>query len=1398
MASSSDSHFRRGLRFFGSTADKFYLIFIHDLQSWSKSKFMEYFSLNLPNFNNIILAMDKKYSPKFGSYFIIRVDGSNPFTALNLILFMYKNLKFQNDINWILCDNLRSNRYYKKSSFSDAFRNSIPKDFFSNHLNSKSPCFNLCASWNINGWSSDKRDGVLYFISIFKPVCICLQEIGNSSFLCNSESTSPHLLNYKHIHRRANPKVPGMRGLFIGVHNSCSFSPDPLTYNYIVSVNIYSFWSTKCTVGNIYFPQIKWKDARLLAFQELDSWLSSHNNLNHPVVLVGDFNMSFNKIKQYISSHFPEWSVAILKDNNITWSKGTRSSCIDHIIYNKAMSDHVNIITSCNSFQDISDHNPLLFSCKKNHSDGFIKPKKVFKWSRHMCNTKCSDILSHNRFAILAEELSSNNISLSADEMVNSFINTSNSIGKEIKALVPTKLKGPSFHCPFLIKKISHEKHIAYKNIKSLLDCGDIDSYLDQFTKYNKLCRTLKSIKSKFRSNRYKANIISIGNHFLDKNSRLGWRGIKKLSNLHHSSVNPTVIRNKYGTDLFSKNDQLNRWAEHYKDLSSDSTGHSLNRQYWNSIFPHQNPISWDINDPISLSEIRNTVLSMRNNKAPGPDGIPIEFYKSFFSNPDPEAESSHPAKCLEIIFNKIWNGSFPKNWNSAAIVSIPKKGDLSDCNNYRGISLINVGLKIISKIITDRISNYALSHNFIRPEQFGFRNKEECISLFISIREICQRRKFMNKFTYVAFLDLRKAYDSVPIFNILTKLFNLGIRDKCFDFLSNLYLSSKARARFLDMLSYEFPVNRGVRQGCPLSPILFNLFINDVLKDCNKYGVNIGNTQCCGGLFADDIVLIAPSKKKLQKLLRHVLDWANTNEMSFGIKKCATMVIKPINFIQPQNYEDPTFYIGINSLPKVSCYTYLGIPFSDDLSLKPILSNMYTKMNRSLYFFNNFLSNRSIPIGFKQLVLQSFIISKVIYYSPLLGSNKKRTSRVQSLVHKAILWIIGTSHNSNSYSLKSSVKNPFLSLYALTRDLNIPPLSGVCAAQQIKCFSKWKSSNCIIRNLVNSIPPMSHYSWTKETRTLRRKLKKNNLKSTKEVKEYYWKNSSTNKGIKAQKYKKCKYSDTKKLFRLSFIKPHLNLGINWILRIRANFENSSRIAIASDRVTSDCPKVCPCCGLGNQSFLHWILECTNFNQLRWKYLYFINDLYNLFLNKYKDINASSFIPETELKKIINNYIFTFLLGGTLAFNELRIDSGEQRHLNELLYEGSSGSPVPYLVGLAQFLTHSIPIISSSMELLFDRFSKTSIVTESADVALIWQRNNSIPYTGSNTGNSLDSWESLVDTTLSFMMLLLYFIILEFYLGRGDSCLVHSAVNIDLISQSFYIFYFNYIFILFN
>jgi len=136
------------------------------------------------------------------------------------------------------------------------------------------------------------------------------------------------------------------------------------------------------------------------------------------------------------------------------------------------------------------------------------------------------------------------------------------------------------------------------------------------------------------------------------------------------------------------------------------------------------------------MEEIHKAVRSMQCNKAPGdPGDLGIDTLNAL-----DDGNYSDCAKCLLILFNKIWKGDFPSDWNTASIISIPKKGDLTDCNNYRGISLINIGLKILSKIVTERISTYAFHHNIIRPEQYGFRNKEESISLYISIREILRK----------------------------------------------------------------------------------------------------------------------------------------------------------------------------------------------------------------------------------------------------------------------------------------------------------------------------------------------------------------------------------------------------------------------------------------------------------------------------------------------------------------------------------------------------------------------------------------------------------------------------------------------------------------------------------
>jgi len=102
---------------------------------------------------------------------------------------------------------------------------------------------------------------------------------------------------------------------------------------------------------------------------------------------------------------------------------------------------------------------------------------------------------------------------------------------------------------------------------------------------------------------------------------------------------------------------------------------------------------------------------------------------------------------------------------------------------------------------------------------------------------------------------------------------------------------------------------------------------------------------------------------KKFRKIIKKVHKWTNLNEMTFGIEKSATMVIKPMNFQSPPNYSDSTFYLGMNAIPKVSSYVYQGIPFSDDLLLEHIISHMHFKVRKSLLSFTPFFPNKLIPI---------------------------------------------------------------------------------------------------------------------------------------------------------------------------------------------------------------------------------------------------------------------------------------------------------------------------------------------------------------------------------------------------------------------------------------------------
>ena len=1226
--------------------------------------------------------------------------------------------------------------------------NTITSSSFSNsHPNSNFPRskFSFCLCWNTNGWNFSKRDGIEYFNSIFKPLFLCFQETGNGTKLNDNIFCKVTVCGYKYFRKKAVNSSPGIRGLFLGYHHSCQASLESDDFKFILSLSTYSLWNhSKCSIGNVYVPQKRHNIERSLAKSEIKEWLRNHSK--HASILIGDFNCSTDKLQNLIS-YFDGWCILPLRGSNVSWTRGEYSSDIDHAIVNSKMLEKI-AFASFIDYPPISDHKPLLVYCKDTTlNDSFSLPKNYVRWDRIKCNNAKESICDNNLFSILNNEIL-NDSNLTTDQMVEKFISTANTIAEELNITSPAKIRKSLYMISKKIFFLQKKKVSLYRSIRRFGSLKNLTEFFNIVEFYKRVCHSIHKASNDFRKKEYQ-HWIEIGcKHAIQHDGKKTWNWIKrnaKLGNNSSSSNHP--IKDRNDCLVSTTKEQLEVFHNHYKRLASDTKGHSLSVEYWeNSYIPKcllaSDYDEWDINQEISKEEIITAIRSTPNYKASGPDGIPIEFFKAMIpqdtseSSDSSESSSNSGLDFLVSLFNKIWNGDFPNSWNKASIVSIPKKGDLSDCDNYRGISLINNGIKIISKIIATRISEYGIRNNFIRPEQFGFRNKEECISLFISIRDICQRRQLNNEVTYLAFLDLKKAYDSVPIYNILTKLKCLGIRGKCYRFLENLYLSSKACVKLDGQLSDSFDVMKGVRQGCPLSPILFNLFINDIFNDCDEFGIKIGNESCCGGLFADDIVLCAPTRGNLKKLLKKVNKWAIENDMKFGINKCATMVVRPDTPLH-KNRRDPTFFLGNLEIPKTQCYTYLGIPFDNTLSLKPIIEAMNNKVRKALYNVRGFLKNPLIPIPFKRSVLSAIVISRVSYYAPLLGSNKVRTKTVQSLVNKGLFWITGSSN-----------RNSFISVYTLTKELNIPPLSVKCALAQVRCFNKWKNSNCFISTLVNNIPKHRRYFWSKESRTLSNKLAK--YQSEKAIKEYYWNRDLLKDSIKAKNYIENRFEDTREYYKLGLDFPQYTLGFHWLLKARCGYRLDSKVLKAANLVESSYPDKCPCCKSNNsiQNIEHWLMQCSSFRDFRSKHLENLDNIFSFFncsnIDNHNvnggnsgniannDSNNVSLGENNSINSLrennngvnenlsVNNSVnicskvFNFLLGGKCS-NENINNKTEWGNMCKCQLKAGTYSEIPFLAKTAAFFNSIMPIVFGQQWSLFNMHKKPNTKSANAE-----------------------------------------------------------------------------------
>ncbi|KAI7946037.1 hypothetical protein MJO29_012425 [Puccinia striiformis f. sp. tritici] len=246
----------------------------------------------------------------------------------------------------------------------------------------------------------------------------------------------------------------------------------------------------------------------------------------------------------------------------------------------------------------------------------------------------------------------------------------------------------------------------------------------------------------------------------------------------------------------------------------------------------------------------------------------------------------------LNIMRGCIKLKTQPALWNEEVLITLPKPGqDPRLLENTRGITLSCTEGKFLLTILARDVSSKLESEGFFTDAQAGFRCGQEAMAHVITLNEISKRRRNSGMDTYVIYIDFKKAFDRVPHEGLWAKLLQIGIHPDLVQIIRKGYDNSTIQCRLGEDLSEPFTQKIGTRQGCPLSPLLFIIFVNDILEKVTK-GITVpGLTKPAKGLlFADVTLIFADSPSKAQaicdKLDAYCADW----HFALGHKKCGVV----------------------------------------------------------------------------------------------------------------------------------------------------------------------------------------------------------------------------------------------------------------------------------------------------------------------------------------------------------------------------------------------------------------------------------------------------------------------------------------------------------------------------
>ena len=530
-------------------------------------------------------------------------------------------------------------------------------------------------------------------------------------------------------------------------------------------------------------------------------------------------------------------------------NKGSgRTTQLDYILVRKKWRNSVHNAEAYSSFSTVgSDHRVVTAELQLSLRTAKHARKIRYDWQRFSASPEIQEnytVAVKNRFQVLEED---NN-----EERYEKFVTANKEATEE---WVPKKPKTKAERRSAHPSVINARKEVADAQAKMAQDESDANQ-----DAWKQALSNLYVVYDQVKEQEIETHIRNIEATHGAQQYGEAWRTVNQITGRKQTKEGQVSGA--------SPEERVTTWFTHFKNLLGSPPEVEDPEEEIPNIFE-----DLDINDdPFTLDEFRKVKSSIKIGKAAGPDEIPPDVYKS----------CDFDEICLDFCNRALMENDKPNLWSYMNIVPVPKSGDLTNTNNYRGISLICIIAKIYNRLILNRIRS--VIDVKLRYNQNGFRPKRTTVAQILALRRIIEGVKANNLSAILTFIDFRKAFDSIHRGKMMKILRAYGIPPNLLRAIEKMYADTRAKVISPDGETELFEITAGVLQGDTLAPFLFIIVLDYAMRkalDGNEEDLGFTITprksrrhpkEVMADLdFADDIALLSDAIDQAQQLLLKV-----------------------------------------------------------------------------------------------------------------------------------------------------------------------------------------------------------------------------------------------------------------------------------------------------------------------------------------------------------------------------------------------------------------------------------------------------------------------------------------------------------------------------------------------